>query len=120
MADDSVETLAFIEVDCGTEHAPALLRKADLYQRHFQSGREQAEHDVFPLVLWLVPDAARAAQLERAFTGARRGLTRSLHQVAVTGVQVQAARGAQTPQLGPHLHASRARTTSAPPPAKTA
>jgi len=53
----------FLEVDCGTEHAPALRRKLDRYVRYWQSGHEQARDEVFPQVLWIVPDARRHAQL---------------------------------------------------------
>ncbi len=48
------EHLAFVEVDQGTEHGPAIRRKAALYERYFRSGREQARLGAFPRVLWLV------------------------------------------------------------------
>ncbi len=53
----------FLEVDRGTEHPPALRRQLDRYVRYWRSGREQATSEVFPQVLWIVPDAARHAVL---------------------------------------------------------
>jgi hypothetical protein len=55
----------FIEVDRGTESLPTLLGKCRQYQRYWQTGREQAERGVFPAVLWVVPDDARARVLVR-------------------------------------------------------
>ena len=62
----------FVEVDRGTEHLPALLRKCRLYDAYYRSGREQAAHGVFPRVCWLVPDEERAARLRGAITGDKR------------------------------------------------
>lgn len=54
----------FVEIDRSTAHLPALRRKCQLYQRYYQSGREQADHGVFPWVCWVVPDADRARRIE--------------------------------------------------------
>jgi len=59
----------FIEVDRGTHHRPALVRKAQLYESYYRSGIEQATDEVFPRVAWITPDAARAARLREAFGG---------------------------------------------------
>lgn len=53
----------FLEVDLGTEHVPALARKLAVYRGYWQSGTEQARHEVFPRVLWLVQDQRRAEVL---------------------------------------------------------
>jgi len=53
----------FIEVDRATEGMGVLSRKAGLYRRYWQSGREQARHPAFPKVLWIVPSEARKAVL---------------------------------------------------------
>ena len=53
----------FLEVDRGTEHPPALRRALDRYVRYWRSGQEQAASEVFPQVLWIVPDAKRHAVL---------------------------------------------------------
>ncbi|MFL6136716.1 MAG: replication-relaxation family protein [Frankiaceae bacterium] len=50
----------FLEADRGTESPATLVRKLDAYRAYWTSGREQATNGVFPRILWLVPDAARA------------------------------------------------------------
>lgn len=45
----------FVEVDRGTVHSPAILRKCHSYVAYFQSGREQDRTGVFPVVVWLTP-----------------------------------------------------------------
>ena len=57
----------FIEVDRGTHHRPALIRKAQLYESYYRSGIEQAEGGVFPRVAWITPEATRAARLRDTF-----------------------------------------------------
>lgn len=57
------EEHAFVEVDRGTESARALGIKFDRYRAYWASGREQRINDVFPRVVWLVPDARRYDQL---------------------------------------------------------
>lgn len=69
----------FVEVDRGTEHRPTLLRKCRAYQAYYETGVEQTREGVFPRVLWLVPDKARAEQLSGVFT--ERGLTAALFTV---------------------------------------
>jgi Replication-relaxation len=56
-----LEHSAFIEVDLGTESAPTVARKCQTYIAYWQSGIEQAQHEVFPRVRWLA-DSERAAQ----------------------------------------------------------
>ena len=53
----------FLEVDRGTEGSRALECQLQLYLAYHQSGREQAERQVFPRVLWLVPSEQRKAAL---------------------------------------------------------
>jgi hypothetical protein len=53
----------FLEIDRGTEHTPALRRQLDRFVRYWRTGREQATSEVFPQVLWIVPDGARQAVL---------------------------------------------------------
>jgi hypothetical protein len=53
----------FIEVDLATEHGPAVTRKCRLYQRYFDSGREQAERGIFPKVAWLTTTTERVERL---------------------------------------------------------
>lgn len=63
LAVDGYEDHWFIEVDLGTERAPALGRKCALYRAYWQSGTEEADGGVFPRVLWLVRDERRAEVL---------------------------------------------------------
>ena len=58
----------FIEADNATEHAPAIARKAAVYQQYAASGQHQAEHGLFPAVAWIVPDIKRV-----------EGITAALH-----------------------------------------
>jgi hypothetical protein len=53
----------FLEIDRSTEHTPALRRQLDRYVRYWRSGQEQATSEVFPGVLWIVPDVERHAVL---------------------------------------------------------
>ena len=53
----------FLEVDRGTEGSRALERQLQLYVAYHLSGREQAERQVFPRVLWLTPSEQRKAAL---------------------------------------------------------
>ena len=56
----------FIEVDRSTESTSRLTEKARAYVRYWQSGREQSESGMFPLVVWVVPDARRHQQMTEA------------------------------------------------------
>lgn len=57
----------FLELDRGTESRTTLARKCDLYRSYWQTGTEQHRSQVFPRVLWLVPDEARQATLIDVF-----------------------------------------------------
>ena len=56
----------FIEVDRSTESLPTIGRKADVYRQYWQSGAEQARTEVFPRVLWVVPNPRRAEAVAEA------------------------------------------------------
>jgi hypothetical protein len=53
----------FIEVDCATEPGTRIRTKAREYVRYWHSGREEAEHGIFPFVAWMAPSPRRAAFL---------------------------------------------------------
>lgn len=59
IASGAYEDSYFIEVDRGTEGSWALSEQLARYQSYYESGQEQAEHGVFPKVLWLATDARR-------------------------------------------------------------
>ncbi len=56
----------YLEIDLGTESIPVLLAKCRTYAAYKATGRAQAEHGVFPRVLWILPTAARTARLRAA------------------------------------------------------
>jgi hypothetical protein len=60
----ALEDRIFMEIDLGTEHPATLLAKTKRYIAYYRAGVEQRDHGVFPRVLWAVPDARRAAQLD--------------------------------------------------------
>lgn len=55
----------FIELDRRTERAKFLERKLSTYAAYYRSGAYQAAHDLFPTVLWVVPDTRRIAELRK-------------------------------------------------------
>jgi hypothetical protein len=58
----------YMEIDRGTESFPILLRKSKAYEEYRRTGRAQAEHGVFPRVLWVLPDSVRVAHLQAAIS----------------------------------------------------
>lgn len=58
----------FVEIDRGTHHRPAVLRKARLYESYYRSGIEQTTHGVFPRAVWITADEARATRLRFALS----------------------------------------------------
>ncbi len=82
-ADASTETHSFVEVDLGTEHLPAVLRKCRVYQQYERTGIEQAAHGLFPAVVWLVPSVKRADAIRGAID-ADRSLDASLFWVTTS------------------------------------
>lgn len=87
-----VEMSWFVEIDRGTTHVPALIRKCVLYESYYRAGVEQAEHGVFPRVIWVAPTGARAERIA-AGVGRRADLTPGLFAVATTDAAVQLLRG---------------------------
>jgi hypothetical protein len=61
----------FIEIDRATESLPTLIRQCQQYTTYRRSGVEQAASDVFPRVIWVVPDQARLTQLRAAIASTR-------------------------------------------------
>jgi len=66
VANPDVEAHVFVEIDCGTEHLPTVIKKCRVYQQYRQTGIEQSHSSVFPIVLWVTPDAERARKLRTA------------------------------------------------------
>ncbi len=60
---DDYEDRYFVETDCGTEAPVRIVAKARGYISYWQSGREQSDEDVFPLVVFTAPNDKRRGQL---------------------------------------------------------
>jgi len=90
---DEFEHRWFCEVDNGTEHLPAIIKKCRQYEAYYQSGKEQAAHGVFPRVCWLVRDERRERTLRRAINADAR-LTPQLFVVAQRSAAIDMFRGA--------------------------
>lgn len=60
----------YVEVDLGNESLPVLLRKCTAYDDYRRTGRAQAEHGIFPQVLWVLPSLVRVARLQSAIATA--------------------------------------------------
>lgn len=76
----------WVEMDLGTEHRGQLTRQHHAYNEYFRAGVEQAKTGVFPSVLWLVPDARRAALL----TDIQRGLPARARRLFTVATSEQA------------------------------
>jgi hypothetical protein len=87
------EMHSFVELDLGTEHRAALLRKLQAYEAAYRSGAEAHQRGLFPQVVWLVPDHARATVLERLIR-TTTGLSAELHRVVLITDVVAALTGA--------------------------
>lgn len=66
LSTDDYDDHWYLEIDRDTESLPVLLAKSRLYAAYRTTGRAQAEHGVFPRVLWVVPTTRRAARLSAA------------------------------------------------------
>ena len=80
IADEHIERSWFVEVDLGTESRSVIERKCGVYTKYWRTGIEQAKRDVFPRVLWVAPDSARAKSIASTFT--RRGIESRLFDTA--------------------------------------
>lgn len=83
LATSEFDDFYFIEVDRGTESIPTLIRKCVVYEAHRRSGDEQARLDLYPLVVWLVPTAARRDLLRRSIE-AQKTLDSRLFTICLT------------------------------------
>lgn len=79
-ADGDYEEHYFLEIDLGTEHLPRIQTKCRTYAAYAATGGYQAQHEVFPHVVWLSPDKARQKAL-RAAIAATSGLPSELFRV---------------------------------------
>ena len=61
---DNYEDRWFFEIDLATESPIKVIEKCHRYHQYYRSGLEQEQYRVFPLVVWIVPDAARKSSIE--------------------------------------------------------
>ncbi len=87
-ADATTETHSFIEVDLGSEHRPAIVRKCQTYQRYALQGHEQHTRGLFPAVVWITPHSARLRQIRDAIRS-DPGLDHSLFWVTTPETMLQ-------------------------------
>lgn len=85
----------FCEVDRGTEHLPAILRKCRQYEAYYATGAEQRDHGVFPRACWIVPDQRRADRFRSAIDKDGH-LTDELFVVTTTDEAMKALTGGKT------------------------
>lgn len=79
-ADGDYEEHFFLEIDLGTEHLPRIQTKCRTYTSYAATGAYQAQHGVFPHVVWLSPDSARR-KASRTAVAATSGLPRDLFRI---------------------------------------
>lgn len=53
----------FLEIDLNTESPAKVIEKCQKYHAYYRSGLEQEESEIFPLTIWIVPNAARKEKL---------------------------------------------------------
>lgn len=82
-ADGDYEEHLFLEIDLGTEHLPRIQTKCRTYAAYAATGAYQAQHAVFPKVIWLSEVKARRKALRVAITTAS-GLPKDAFQVTTT------------------------------------
>lgn len=85
----------YLEIDRGTESLPVLLQKCRTYAGYKATGRAQAEHGVFPRVLWIVPTQRRVARLTAAIQG-DQGLSDRIFTIITPDRLVATIRGPDT------------------------
>ena len=56
----------FLEVDRSTESLSRIVNICKKYIEYYRSGVEQRQNDVFPYVLWIVPDDKRKLAISKA------------------------------------------------------
>lgn len=56
---ENFEDTYFFEADNATEHLGRVISKCKQYIAYFNTGIEQRENNIFPLVVWIVPDEKR-------------------------------------------------------------
>ncbi len=84
-----------VEIDLGTETMPRRLNKCAQYQSYFQSGNEQADHGIFPKIVWSMPTKELADTL-RARIERSSSLTNELFVVTTPEHLLDTLQGAES------------------------
>lgn len=79
----------FIELDRGTSHPRSIAEKAKIYEKYYHSGNEL---ELFPRVLWIVPDEDRKHRLEMALKASNK-CVQGLHKVVVNNQAISVITG---------------------------
>ncbi|MHB1341017.1 MAG: replication-relaxation family protein [Coriobacteriia bacterium] len=77
---DDYEDHWFLEIDRDTEPPSRVIRACFKYEAYRQTGAEKKRLGIFPAVVWVTPDAKRAASLE-SHIAKTAGLSRGLYGV---------------------------------------
>lgn len=95
LASSEYEYRWFVEIDLGTETMPRRMIKCAQYQSYFQSGSEQADHGIFPKIVWSMPSEELANTL-RARIERSSSLTNDLFVVTTPERLLNMLRGDQS------------------------
>jgi len=68
-SDGEYEDLWFFEIDLDTEAPSRVMAKCEQYQEYYRFGAEHAKREVFPRVVWIVPNAKRKTALQSHIAG---------------------------------------------------
>ncbi len=93
-AHEDFEDCWFLEIDRATESPAAISRKCRAYDLYWRSGREQAAHGTFPLVVWVTPDERRAGRITQVINRTRN-LNRDLFRTTTSPRLVETISGAE-------------------------
>jgi len=77
------ERHAFVEADMATESLPTVIRKCRSYESYWRSGVEQRAHGVWPLVVWLVPNADRLNKVQEVIGGLVADIRQLVRRLAI-------------------------------------
>lgn len=61
---DDFEDKWFIEMDLNTEDIHVIMEKCKRYHQYYATGIEHKKHGIFPMVVWIVPNARRRKLIE--------------------------------------------------------
>ncbi|MEZ5246687.1 MAG: replication-relaxation family protein [Acidimicrobiales bacterium] len=81
LEDEHRRRLWFIEVDLGTVSSTSLRNKLRVYRSYLSTGTEQAEHGVFPRVVWVTPTGERRRHIAVLLQAENENVGGELHRL---------------------------------------